>query len=128
MLELFKQEKSFLTRAKEKRLLKYVIQFDEIGAYLEVCDGKLELIKDIDFRVYNGLDREILQYVEKVNEDDFFSINWESAKNHLYLSKHPRLLELLYLKKTVYSHNGEEILFENDVYVVDFFITKKVIQ
>jgi len=125
MLELFKQEKSFLTRAKEKGTLKYVLKFDEIGAYLEICDAKLKLIKDIDFRVYNGLDREILQYVEKANEEEFFSVSWESAKHNLYLSKHLRLLELLRLKKTLYSHEAEEILFENDVYSVDFFVIKK---
>ncbi len=51
MLELFKQEKSFLTRAKEKSLLKYVICFDEIGAFVEVCDSKLKVIKDIDYRL-----------------------------------------------------------------------------
>ena len=125
MLEIFKQEKSFLTRAKEKSFLKYVIQFDDNGAYIEVCDAKLKLIKDIDFRVYNGLDREILQYVQKANEEEFFSVSWEHANNNLYLAKHPRLLELLRLNKILYSHNGEEILFESDICHVDFIIIKK---
>ena len=85
MLELFKQEKSFLTRAKEKNSLKYVIRFDDIGVFVEVCDNKLHVIKDIDFRVYNGLDREILQYIEQSSEKEFFTVSWESELSHLYL-------------------------------------------
>ena len=72
MLEIFKQQKSFLTRAKEKSTFKYLINFDEIGAFIEVCDSKLKPLKDIDFRVYNGVDREILQLLSQCKEEDFF--------------------------------------------------------
>lgn len=125
MLELFKKEKSFLTRAKEQSSLKYVIRFDEIGAYLEVCDSKLNVIKDIDFRVYNGLDREILQYLEQTTEEDFFNVNWESETEHTYLSKHARLLELLREYGKVYSEDGSEISFEVGLFGVELLLTKK---
>jgi SNF2 family DNA or RNA helicase len=125
VLELFKKEKSFLTRAKEKSSLKYVIRFDDIGAYLEVCDGKLNLIKDIDFRVYNGLDREILQYLEQTSEEDFFNVNWESEAEYTYLAKHTRLLELLREYGKVYSSDGSEINFELGLFGVELVLTKK---
>ena len=113
MLELFKQEKSFLTRAKEKSALKYVVRFDAIGAYLEVCDAKLKVIKEIDYRVYNGLDREILQTYELSKEESFFTVSWEDDSKNIYLHKHPRLIELLRQYKTIYSDKGEEITFSD---------------
>ena len=115
MLELFKQEKSFLTRAKEKNSLKYLIRFDAIGAYIEVCDNKLKLIKDIDYRVYNGLDREILQYLEFSYEDEFFNVNWESDTANLYLYKHPRLFELLKQNGKFFVVSGNEITFSDEI-------------
>ena len=113
MLELFKQEKSFLTRAKEKSSLKYVIYFDDFGAFVEVCDAKLKVIKDIDYRVYSGLDREILQYIEQAKEEEFFTVSWESEKQNLYLFKHPRLLELLRQNGKIFVASGDEIRFED---------------
>lgn len=125
MLELFKKEKSFLTRAKGKNFLKFVMHFDEFGAYLEVCDNKLNIIKDIDFRVYNGLEREILQYIQDVEQEDFFSVSWESESEHLYFNKHTRLLELLREYGKVYSADDIEIHFENALFVVELFMIKK---
>ena len=125
MLELFKQEKSFLTRAKEKNALKYVLRFDENGAFLEVCDNKFGVIKDIDFRVYNGLDREILQYMERSIEEDFFSVNWESEETHTYLGKHMRLVELLREYGKVYDAKGDEISFQSGMFSVELVLIKK---
>ena len=119
MLELFKKDKSFLTRAKEKNTLKYVVKFDDIGAYVEVVDSKLKVIKEIDYRVYNGLDREILQLLESSKEKDFFSVSWESEEEFIYLHKYPRLLELLRQNGKIYTETGDEILFENGVFSVD---------
>ncbi len=124
MLELFKQEKSFLTRAKEKSLLKYVICFDEIGAFVEVCDSKLKVIKDIDYRVYNGIDREILQLLENSSEKDFFTVSWESEENRIYLDKHPRLLELLRQNGKVFLDSGEEMFFRDGIFKVELEILK----
>ena len=72
MLEIFKQQKSFLTRAKEKSSFKYIIDFDSNGAFIDVCDNKLKPLRGIDYRVYNGIDREILQLIDECREDDFF--------------------------------------------------------
>ena len=122
MLELFKQEKSFLTRAKEKNSLKYLIRFDDNGAYIEVCDNKLKLIKDIDYRVYNGLDREILQYLELSYEDEFFNVNWESDTANLYLYKHPRLFELLRQNGKFFVTSGNEITFSDEISTLELEI------
>ncbi len=124
MLELFKQEKSFLTRAKEKSSLKYVIEFDDVGAYIEVCDSKLKLIKEIDYRVYNGIDREILQLLEDSSERDFFTVSWESEENHIYLDKHPRLVELLRQNGKIFNLSGDEISFSEGISKVELEIVQ----
>ena len=124
MLDLFKQNKSFLTRAKEKSSLKYVVKFDNIGAYIQVCDSKLKLIKDIDYRVYNGIDREILQLLEYSNEKEFFNVSWESEDSHIYLDKHPRLLELLRQNGKLFVASGNEITFDNGLFKVELEILK----
>jgi len=124
MLEIFKQEKSFLTRAKEKSSLKYVVKFDNVGAYLEVCDSKLKPIKDIDYRVYNGIDREILQLLEHSNEKEFFNVSWESEDSYIYLDKHPRLLELLRANGKLFDASGKEIGFDDGLFKVQLEILK----
>jgi len=124
VLDLFKQNKSFLTRAKEKSSLKYVVEFDNIGAYIQVCDSKLKLIKDIDYRVYNGIDREILQLLEYSNEKEFFNVSWESEDSHIYLDKHPRLLELLRQNGKLFVASGDEITFDNGLFKVELEILK----
>ncbi len=125
MLDIFKQEKSFLTRAKEKNSFKYLLSFDENGAFIDVCDNKLKPIKGIDYRVYNGLDREILQLLEQCLEDDFFQISWEDETTHVYLHKHHRLLELLRLSDKLFTNNGEQIFFESGVFQIDIHLSKK---
>ena len=122
MLDIFKQEKSFLTRAKEKSSLKYVIRFDENGAFVEVCDAKLKVIKEIDYRVYNAIDREILQLLENATQSDFFTISWESEENHIYLDKHPKLLELLRQNSKVFVASGKEIFFSDSISKVELEI------
>ncbi|MEA3228761.1 MAG: DEAD/DEAH box helicase, partial [Campylobacterota bacterium] len=124
MLELFKQEKSFLTRAKEKSSLKYVVLFDGTGAYIEVCDAKMKVIKDIDYRVYNGIDREILQLIENSVEDSFFTVSWENDNNNIYLDKYPKLFELLRLNGKIFIENGDEIPFSDIQHSVKLHIEK----
>ena len=125
MLEIFKQQKSFLTRAKEKSSFKYIIDFDSNGAFIDVCDNKLKPLKGVDYRVYNGLDREILQLIDECREDDFFQISWERESEEIYLSSHPRLLELLRLSDKVFTAKDESISFESGVFQVGLEIIRE---
>ena len=125
MLEIFKQQKSFLTRAKEKSSFKYIIDFDSNGAFIDVCDNKLKPLRGIDYRVYNGLDREILQLIDECREDDFFQISWERESEEIYLSSHPRLLELLRLSDKVFTAKDESISFESGVFQVGLEIIRE---
>ncbi len=124
MLEIFKQQNSFLTRAKKNATLKYVLKFDQIGAFIEVCDKKLKVIRQVDFRVYNGLDREILQLIENSEKDDFFQISWEEESSQIYLHKHPKLLKLLTLSDKFFTSDDEQILFEKGIFEIDLKILK----
>ncbi|NEW61168.1 DEAD/DEAH box helicase [Sulfurovum sp. bin170] len=125
MLEIFKQQKSFLTRAKEKSSFKYIIDFDDNGAFIEVCDNKLKPLKGVDYRVYNGLDREILQLIDECREDDFFQISWEHESEEIYLHSHPRLLELLRLSDKVFSAKDVPISFESGVLQVKLEVIRE---
>ncbi len=125
MLDIFKQQKSFLTRAKEKSSFKYILHFDEVGAYIEVSDNKLKPINNIDFRVYNGIDREILQLLEKLSEEDFFEISWEDESSFIYLHRYPRLLELLRLSDKLYSSDNICISFQDGISIINYNIIPK---
>ena len=125
MLEIFKQENSFLTRAKERSSLKYVLFTDKNGAYLEICNTKLKPFKELDYRVYNGIDREILHEFELAKEEDFYNISWEDESDHIYLHKHRRLTELLRQCDKIYLPSGEQIVFENKISHADLIIEKK---
>lgn len=126
MLEVFKQKKSFLTRDKEKSSFKYVISFDDIGAYIEIYDNKSKAIKNIDFRVYNGVDREILQFLEKAYSEDFFEISWENESGAIYLHKHPHLLNLLKLSDKFFlidDNKNKQISFNDEIFITKFIIS-----
>lgn len=125
MLDLFKQNKSFLTRAKEKSSLRYVLGFDDYGAYVEVCDAKMKPVGEIDFRVYNGLEREILQAIEQSKEKDFFQISWGEESSNLYLKKHPRILELLRRHNKLVDKNNTPITFNTSIVAMNLKIIKK---
>lgn len=124
MLDIFKQENSFLTRAKENSGLKYLLSFDKTGAYIEVCDKKLKPLKNIDFRVYNGLDREILQEIDNSRRDDFFQVSWEEENDLIYLHKHLRLLELLRHSDKFFTADDEQILFDDGLFELDLKVVK----
>ncbi|MEA1916952.1 MAG: DEAD/DEAH box helicase, partial [Campylobacterota bacterium] len=115
----------FLTRAKEKSSFKYILNFDDNGAYIEVCDTKLKPILTVDYRVYNGVDREILQLLEQCKEEEFFNISWESDSSHIYLHKHPRLIELLRQNDKLFTCKDEAISFEVGVSQLDLHVIKK---
>jgi len=115
MLEIFKQKKSFLTRAKEKSSFKYVIDFNNNGAFIEVCDSKLKPLKSIDYRVYNGIDREILQLLDECRESEFFQVNWEHESGEIYLHKYPKILDLLQLSNKVYTFEDIPLIFEQGI-------------
>jgi superfamily II DNA or RNA helicase len=121
MLEIFKQQKSFLTRAKEKNSFKYVISFDNNGAFIEVCDSKLKPLKNIDYRVYNGVDREILQLLDGCKQSDFFEVSWEHESGQVYLHKHPRILELLKLSDKVYifDNDDDSVFFKKEISIIE---------
>jgi len=123
MLDIFKQEKSFLTRAKEKDSFRYLLNIDRVGAFIEVCDKNNKVLSEVDFRVYSGLDREILQLLDQCREDEFFQISWEDESDKIYLDKHPRLIELLRHSDKLYSITGESILFDDGVSNIVLSIT-----
>ncbi len=125
MLDIFKQQKSFLTRAKEKSSFKYVLSFDKNGAFVEVCDNKLKPIPTIDYRVYNGLDREILQLLDSCKQEDFYSISWEETTEQLYFQKHPKIVELLKLSDKVVDSSDNNIEYLKQIKRLKLKISKK---
>ncbi len=122
MLDIFKQQKSFLTRAKEKSFFRFVLDFDKNGAFVEVCDKNNKPLSTLDYRIYNGLDREILQLLEEYKKADFFAISWEDEGDKVYLFKHSKLLELLRLSENFY-YNNEKLLSSDGVSFVELDIT-----
>ncbi len=99
--------------------------FDKYGAYLEVCDAKMKALKDIDFRVYNGIEREILQSIQQSKEEEFFQINWDDEGSNLYLKKYPRLLELLRQYNKLVDKNNTPITFTSTVTSAILKVIKK---
>ena len=124
MLEIFKQKKSFLTRAKEKNSFRYLLDFDKSGAFVEVCDKNDKAVTNIDFRLYNGLDREILQLLEQCREDMFFQISWEDEGEKIYLDKYPRLIELLRQSDKFFTKKGVPVSFGEGISDIDLNIVE----
>ncbi|MBL0707511.1 MAG: DEAD/DEAH box helicase [Sulfurimonas sp.] len=124
MLNVFKKDKSFLTRAKEKSSFRYLISFDEIGCFVEVVDSKNMALSSIDYRVYNGIDREILQLLDECRHDDDFNISWDKQSDHVYLHNHTKIVELLRYSDKLY-HDKNLVTFNVDMQKLDLQLTKK---
>jgi len=125
MLEVFKQQKSFLTRAKEEKSFKYLIDFDVNGAFIHLVNSKLKPLKEIDYRLYSGGDREILQVLENAQKDDFFQINWEYEREEIYLHEHPKLLSLLKNSTKVVNKQNEALFFKDGTFKIELNIEKE---
>jgi len=124
MLEIFKQDKNFLTRVKEKRGFKYQLLFDSNGAYLEVVDSKGKSLGDVDYRVYNGVDREILKLLQEAKEESFFTISWEDEEQNIYLKNFPKLIELLRYSDKLFV-DDVRISFERGVKSLSLLLEEK---
>ena len=44
----------------------FCLRFNSKGAYLDVTDKNLEIIEDFDYRLYEGITRNILKAIEKI--------------------------------------------------------------
>jgi len=124
LLDVFKREKNFLTRAKEVSHFRYLIDFDEQGAYLEVVDIKNTPLINLDYRVYNGIDREIIEIINEENQKNFFNINWDDSSKKLYLNKNKKLLEILRSSDKLYFKD-KNLSFDSGVYFIDLKIIPK---
>ncbi|MEA3513478.1 MAG: hypothetical protein U9R37_07730, partial [Campylobacterota bacterium] len=124
MLEIFKQNNSFLTRAKEKSKFRYSLDFDEIGSFIDVVDSKNKPIPNIDYRVYNGIDREILQLLQSAKSEDFFNISWDEQSDNIYLHNHLKILELLRYSDKLYYKN-KNIVFDEGIEKLQLKVIKK---
>ncbi|MEA3553944.1 MAG: hypothetical protein U9R39_06040, partial [Campylobacterota bacterium] len=124
MLEIFKQNNSFLTRAKEKSKFRYSLDFDSIGSFIDVVDSKNKPIPNIDYRVYNGIDREILQLLQSAKSEDFFNISWDEQHDNIYLHNHLKILELLRYSDKLYYKNTN-IVFDTGIEKLQLKVIKK---
>ena len=110
--EAFRQQGGFLTRAKSRGALKYVLAHDGGGVYLEICDAKLKPLREIDFRIYSGVDREILRRYEEAQKARFFTIDWgEEESDRVYVRDMPGIMELLRHSGQAYLPDGTSLRF-----------------
>jgi SNF2 family DNA or RNA helicase len=113
LLDLFKHQNSFLTKAKQLDNFKYVINFDTQGAFIFIANSKNQPLFDIDYRAYSGIDRSILQILDEANKNDFFNISWEDDNSNIYLHKYPFILEYLKSSDKLHLQNGLKLTFQD---------------
>jgi SNF2 family DNA or RNA helicase len=95
VFSVFRRKAPFLSKGKEgSESLRYQLEFDAYGAYLELYNGK-EKISLPDFRLYSGPQRTLLSFLKEVKEKEFFSIRWDNSPDHFYFSEYPEMLALL---------------------------------
>lgn len=89
----------------------FLIDFNELGAYIEVVDKKQQSI-EFNYRQYHGHIREILRNLESINDKQAYSIEWENQEEHVYLNAHDYLLWQLKYCDNVINRQGEKLHFE----------------
>ncbi len=90
--------------------LKFVVAFDDHGAYLDVVDKKGHIIQ-ASYMLYAGAERNLLRTLEQIKEKDSFVINWEKPTSQVYLAEHPYLIEILRLIPNLTDKNQKKLSF-----------------
>lgn len=125
MLDAFKQQKSFLTRTKETRAIIYRLRMDDGGAYVEPCDTKFTPLDDPDYRLYNGLDRQILELLQRSAEAEFFTVSWGASHERSYLHEQPRLMELLRCSDRLYGPTEKRLQLAPESHAVELVVREQ---
>jgi SNF2 family DNA or RNA helicase len=118
LLDIFKQNRSFLTRAKEKSYIKYVLLFENNQAHIQIQDKNDKSLSNLDYRVYNGIDRKILQYIDEISQKDFFEIDWSGSSDKIYLESYHNLIELFKKCENFFYENKQISYSKSDSKVV----------
>ncbi len=102
------------SKRKSAQKIFFVIRFDHYGAYVEVCDAKLQAL-EVDPELYTQHERKLLVLLEQLQREQLFMIQWESDSSHVYLRDHTSLIELLMQVKSVVDETGKLLHFEKEM-------------
>lgn len=90
----------------------YQILPDLNGYYLQIVDAKRKPVNVTNYTNYTGVDRQILRYVEAIQQRNALVINWENPENRIYLHEHNYLMPFL-LDSTKIIGTQQQILETN---------------
>jgi len=104
------------SKRKSAPKILFVIRFDSYGAYVEVCDTKLQPL-EVDPELYTHHERKLLILLEELQREQLFMIQWESDSSHVYLRDHTLVIELLIQVKNLVDETGKSLYFEKEISV-----------
>lgn len=105
-----------LGRTKRKSTVKlfFVIRFDSYGAYVEVCDAKLQPI-EVDPELYTQHERKLLILLEQLQREQLFMIQWDRDASYIYLRDQASVLELLMQVSNVVDAELKPLCFDDKI-------------
>ncbi len=89
------------------------LDFDAYGAFLDVVDAKGRTLEQtVDYRHYEGAERDLLRVIAAVREETAFVVTWDERNaSRLYLDEHEELLWLLRRVAALVDAKGRPLRF-----------------
>ena len=116
---------SWLEKLKKTQALRLHTETKARNIYFKLYESKegfgIDVVDDqgneVDFSYldYSGYERQLLQTLDRIREQQDFTIDWDNPDQEVLLYQHPYLIALLRLcEKSLVNENGESISFSDE--------------
>lgn len=94
LFDSFKRVKNYQKTSSKRHNIRFSLQFDHIGAYIESVSDKGVPI-EVSYQDYSGATRHVLRSLQQIREQNNFNISWDNPSARAYLHEYDYLLDQL---------------------------------
>lgn len=123
----FRNEVVYKTDSNITHYKAYIMMFFDKNnnAYIDVVDSKKNVI-NFDPMDFHGINRQILQNIQNIKENNNLSFDWIEDDRKIYLIKYPHLINDLIKCELFSDESFNKIEFKNDYVVLKLFIQQDI--
>lgn len=129
-------EESWLKKLRRPNVIRLHVDEKAEAIYFKLYESKdglgIEVVNaqgkemNVSYLDYGGYERQLLQTLDRIREQQDFTIDWDNPDQEILLHQHPYLMALLQLcEKNVIAESGEPISFSKERITLNLVIVPK---